>query len=127
MVLFLMFVAGVFKGIVFPEFFLSKPRPLGGLSFFTFTWNTLPVSSEEYAKLFVWSFLAGFAERLVPDSLDRLGSKLDPKDNPGTARPITFEPGPSNGAHEPPVSDIVVQAALHKGEVPANPPGEPTP
>jgi hypothetical protein len=127
MVLFLMFAAGVFKGIIFPEFFISKPRPPGALSFFAFTWNTLPVSSEEYAKLFVWSFLAGFAERLVPDSLDRLGSKLDHKDNPGAARPITFAPGPSNGAHEPPLSDVVVQAALHKGEVPTKPPGEPMP
>jgi hypothetical protein len=117
MILFLMFVAGVFKGIIFPEFFVSRHPPGSGLTYFAFTWNTLPTSSEEYAKLFVWSFLAGFAERLVPDSLDRLGEKLDPKESPGVTRPTLFEEPSPPGNHEPPLSDSLVDAALHKGEV----------
>jgi hypothetical protein len=122
-ILYFMFVAGVFRGIVFPEFFVSHPPPGNGLSFFAFTWNTVPVTSEEYAKLFVWSFLAGFAERLVPDSLDRLGSKLDPKETTGVPAAATFErPSPAEAGAKPPVSDAVVDAALHSGQAPPAPP-----
>jgi hypothetical protein len=69
-----MFMAAFLKGPVFPEFNVSKD---GGLPFFHFTWNTLPTTSEEYAKLLIWAFVAGFAERFVPDSLDRLTTKLN--------------------------------------------------
>ncbi|MEP6715149.1 MAG: hypothetical protein ABJC09_06220 [Terriglobia bacterium] len=70
-----MFIAGFLKGSFFPAF--SNPASELGVSFFSFTWLTLPKSAEEYAKLVVWAFVAGFAERLVPDSLDRLTSKFE--------------------------------------------------
>ncbi|MDP9170310.1 MAG: hypothetical protein M3N54_06815 [Acidobacteriota bacterium] len=72
-----LFIAGFLKGSFFPIFNNPVVAPNQGLSFFTFTWLTLPKSSEEYAKLVVWAFVAGFAERLVPDSLDRLTSKME--------------------------------------------------
>ena len=34
-----------------------------------------PSAASDVAKLIVWSFLAGFAERLVPDALDRIVSQ----------------------------------------------------
>lgn len=37
--------------------------------------ETGPASGVSYALLIVWSFLAGFAERLVPDTLNRLVQK----------------------------------------------------
>ena len=37
--------------------------------------ETGPVDGVAYALLIVWSFLAGFAERLVPDTLNRLVAK----------------------------------------------------
>jgi len=41
----------------------------------TFLSETGPASGDAYALLIVWSFLAGFAERLVPDTLNRLVQK----------------------------------------------------
>ena len=40
-----------------------------------FLQETGPVDGISYALLIIWSFLAGFAERLVPDTLNRLVAK----------------------------------------------------
>jgi len=37
--------------------------------------DTAPVNGKAYALLVIWSFIAGFAERLVPDTLNRLVTK----------------------------------------------------
>lgn len=37
--------------------------------------STAPVDGKAYALLVIWSFIAGFAERLVPDTLNRLVTK----------------------------------------------------
>lgn len=37
--------------------------------------DTAPVDGKSYALLVIWSFIAGFAERLVPDTLNRLVTK----------------------------------------------------
>lgn len=41
----------------------------------TFLLETGPVDGVSYSLLIIWSFLAGFAERLVPDTLNRLVAK----------------------------------------------------
>lgn len=56
LVLYLIFQAGLFKGAAFPDV------------------GQLP-APEEYGKLLVWSFIAGFAERFIPDTLDNLMPK----------------------------------------------------
>jgi hypothetical protein len=59
-ILMLMFQSGVVQGSIFPKF----------KSF-------LPTDESSYALLFLWCFIAGFAERFVPDTLDRLISRAE--------------------------------------------------
>lgn len=132
-VLMMMFVGGMLKGAIFPEFLhVVASRP--GLSFFDTVWGTLPVDSENYGKLLVWSFLAGFAERLVPDSLDRLSSKLDthqqlstpaqPADNStGTPPKTIIQPDPQHPKHE--ITEATLQNVMHSGEVSPHGPTQP--
>jgi hypothetical protein len=49
----------------------STPPALRSLPFS----DTGPVDGKAYALLVIWSFIAGFAERLVPDTLNRLVTK----------------------------------------------------
>ena len=126
-ILTLMFIAGVLKGSVFPDFYLSSAGA-HGLPFFHFTWNTLPKTSEEYGKLFVWAFLAGFAERLVPDSLDRLASKVAPQGSPSPPKtPANPAPTPleqdlqRTPELKPKITPATLQDALHTGEAPKEP------
>jgi hypothetical protein len=129
-ILALMFIAGVLKGAVFPEFYVASAGATKGLPLFHFTWNTLPKTSEEYAKLLVWAFLAGFAERLVPDSLDRLASKLERADRaaplppgppPNAARGKNGpapEPPPPPAETKPKIAPETLQNIMHTGEGP---------
>ena len=52
----------------------ATPRS-GVLQIKEFLIGTGPASGVAYALLIIWSFLAGFAERLVPDTLNRLVQK----------------------------------------------------
>lgn len=125
-VLSLMFIAGILEGSVFPTFYSPTTHHHAGLTFFTFTWSTLPISGADYARLFVWSFLAGFAERLVPDNLDRLSSKLGPPDK----KRSPSLPAIDTGGNPPPsttppaqeqISADVLHKVMHTGEVPPSP------
>ena len=53
--LYFIIASGFLTGDLFPT--LSQP---------------VPAHLKDWAKLLLWSFVAGFAERLVPDTLDRL-------------------------------------------------------
>jgi hypothetical protein len=103
--LFVLFAAGILNGSIFPvistpksEFEqapLPSPSPAGlpdpspnarpvalakelvkePIQIREFLKKTGPVNGTSYALLIIWSFLAGFAERLVPDTLNRLVAK----------------------------------------------------
>ncbi|MFN2462002.1 MAG: hypothetical protein ABR591_15195, partial [Candidatus Velthaea sp.] len=70
-VLFMIFAAGVLSGDLFPAFAVAAPTAKG-TDFSTFFYNTTPNGGKSYALVIVWSFIAGFAERFVPDTIDRL-------------------------------------------------------
>ncbi len=82
-ILYFLFVGEFLKGSMFPE--INDPAVAGRAIDFQAFFSTIgPKNGVEYAKLIVWAFVAGFAERLVPDTLNRLvesvesGSKSKP-------------------------------------------------
>jgi hypothetical protein len=103
-VIYVGFLSGLFKGGLFPEFGchvhpcaglaqLNAGSPAGSFavrmlselgcradtctSFADLIWNYGPKASEDFAKCLIWGFIAGFAERLVPDALQRLAAKVN--------------------------------------------------
>lgn len=53
----------------------SKQNTRAPSLFWSFTDGTYPKTGTAYSLLIIWSFLAGFLERLVPDALNRLVMK----------------------------------------------------
>ena len=55
----------------------SETQKTGVLQLKDFLTKTGPEDGVSFALLMIWSFIAGFAERLVPDTLNRLVAKTE--------------------------------------------------
>jgi len=75
-VLYVLFASGLITGSAFPKLVESSGTPVSFLVFFA---DMRPVGIQEWGKLLIWCFIAGFAERFVPDTLDRLIARSDEK------------------------------------------------
>jgi hypothetical protein len=67
----LIFAGGMIEGNLFPSF--KYLNDAGGLL-------PVPRPISDIAKMLIWAFVAGFAERLVPDTITRLTMVLKSSD-----------------------------------------------
>jgi hypothetical protein len=73
--LYLAFMSGLLQGDLFPMFECHDLAEHSCKSLEEFADKFAPRGPEQYAKAIVWGFIAGFAERLVPDLLKNIAGK----------------------------------------------------
>ena len=78
-VLYISFSAELLQGVLFPTFECKiESRRIEDCKTFGDTISNYgPKVATDYAKCLVWAFIAGFAERLVPDALQSFASKAE--------------------------------------------------
>jgi hypothetical protein len=83
-VLYITFAAGLLEGALFPKFACKLMDEKGASlvpdacrTFGTAISDFGPATAVDYAKALIWAFIAGFAERLVPDALQTFAAKVE--------------------------------------------------
>lgn len=87
LVIHVIFVGGIISGQLFPNYSIpSFAEPASLANFKAFFQNTLPKTGQDTAKMLFWAFCAGFSERLVPQIIQNVQSRLiddDDEDDEG--------------------------------------------
>lgn len=71
------FAAGVVQGALFPDF-QTADDPFQ--TAYTFADQLVPATNGDAAKSLLWAFIAGFAEYLLPNFIDKLAKDRQPDD-----------------------------------------------
>lgn len=79
LVLYCIFLSGLLNSDIFPKFYFPQPAASGPDTEFVIKVlrETFPATGPDLAKLVFWSFVAGFAERLVPQIISNLTNKIE--------------------------------------------------
>jgi hypothetical protein len=85
-VLYMMFIAGLISGDMFPRF-INTTAEGGGkyVSMKAFATTIDPESYKDVAKILVWSFVAGYSEKFVPNLVGKILSLSEGSGNKGDA------------------------------------------
>lgn len=137
----LFFLSGFLSGSIFPAFHLPGDLPCTltppastpcDQTYMKPAWwfwqHLLPIAPMDYAKLILWCFVSGFAERFIPDMIDNLVDRADaPKSSSSSNRAITVPPGvkPDGTAPPPKEEQQKIPEQQSRPEVPHEPVGDP--
>ena len=115
-VLYFFFVSGMLTGAAFPDFSIATSTPS-------------PIDSVDWLKFFsllvVWSFVAGFSERMIPGLLARTETSLESSTAPDRFRPpsAVAEVGNPQAPQPATVSTAAAQAQPPAAESTSKPAG----
>jgi FtsH-binding integral membrane protein len=86
-------LSGILEGALFPTFVIPEfANPPTSEDIEKLLLETYPASGQDFARLTIWSFLAGFSERLVPDILKRTAGQGSDSDD-SASNPATSQEG----------------------------------
>jgi hypothetical protein len=84
-IIYILFITNLVNGSYFPNISPIGDTIFVNLSMFDYFDKVTPYTYIDSAKAIIWSFMAGFSEKLVPNMLDSLRSSKDSAGNAGNA------------------------------------------
>jgi hypothetical protein len=89
-----LFIGGFVQGDLFPSVKVDS-------------WMSVNVRIDAWAKVFIWCFVAGFSERLIPDLLDTLVSRASPRSTDNAPKTLQEQSGGNEISAVPAYSETI--------------------